>query len=115
MRLMEVRTICAWHYTRLTDAEVDVLLQGGIYRSSLDTIRTHIAAQVAAGAFSQEVADRLFADSLYQNDQLDSRSDKFWMVSHPVDVEEPGVELLLESWDGGSAYFGRAMRHFRIC
>lgn len=63
MRLMEVRTIRAWHYTRLTDAEVDVLRQGGIYPSSLDTIRSHFAAQVAAGAFNQEVADRLFVDS----------------------------------------------------
>lgn len=105
MRLMEVRTIRAWHYTRLTDAEVDVLRQGGIYPSSLDTIRSRFAAQVAAGAFNQEVADRLFADSPYQSDQLDSRFDKFWMVSHPVDVEDGGVELLLESWGGESAYF----------
>lgn len=92
MRLMEVRTIRAWHYTRLTDAEVDVLQQGGIYPSSLDTIRARLEAQVAAGAFNQEIADRLFADSPYQSDQLDSRSDKFWMVSHPVEVENGGVE-----------------------
>jgi hypothetical protein len=105
MRLMEVRTIRAWHYTRLTDAEVDVLQQGGIYPSSLDTIRSRFAAQVAAGAFNQEVADRLFADSPCLSDQLNSRSDKFWMVSHPVDVEHGGVELLLESWAGESAYF----------
>ncbi|RCW82325.1 hypothetical protein C7476_108139 [Phyllobacterium bourgognense] len=62
MRLMEARTIRAWHSIRLTDAEVDVLRQGGIYPSSLDTIRSRFAAQAAAGAFSQEVADRLFAD-----------------------------------------------------
>ena len=105
MRLMEVRTIRAWHYTRLTDAEVDILRQGGIYPSSLDTIRSRFAAQVAAGAFSQEVAARLFADSPYQSDQLDARSNKFWMVSHPVNVEDSGVELLLESWGGESAYF----------
>lgn len=105
MRLMEVRTICAWHYTRLTDAEVDVLRQDGIYPSSLDTIRSRFAAQVAAGAFNQEVADCLFADSPYQSDQLDSLSNKFWMVSHPVDVEDGGVELLVEGWGGESAYF----------
>ncbi|MER9300998.1 hypothetical protein NKI38_31765 [Mesorhizobium sp. M0621] len=105
MRLMEVRTIRAWHYTRLTDAEVGILRQGGIYPSSLDTIQSRFAAQVAAGTFSQEVTDRLFADSPYQSDQLDSRSNKFWMVSHPVDVEDGGVELLLEIWGGESAYF----------
>lgn len=98
MRLMEVRTIRAWDYTRLTDAEADVRRQGGIYPTSLDSIRSRFAAQVAAGAFSQEVADRLFADSPYRSDQLESRSGKFWMVSHPVDVEDGGVEFLLESW-----------------
>lgn len=105
MRLMEERTIRAWHYTRMTDAEVEALLAGGIYPSTLDNIRTRFAAQVAAGAFTGEVADRLFAESPYQSEQLDSRSNKFWMVSHPVDIDDSGVELLLESWGGESAYF----------
>lgn len=105
MRLMEDRTIRAWHYTRLTDTEVDTLRQTGIYPSSLDTIRSRFAAQVNAGAFTQEVADRLFADSPYQSDQLDARSGKFWMTSHPVDIQDGGVELLLESWGGEAAYF----------
>lgn len=67
VQLMEVRTIRAWHYTRLTDAEVDVLRQGGIYPSSLDTIRSRFTAQVVAGEFSQEIADRLLAESPYQS------------------------------------------------
>lgn len=105
MRLMEARTIRAWHYSRLTDTEIDSVRESGVYPSSLDTIRSRFATQVAAGTFSQEVADRLFADSPYQSDQLDSRSDKFCMVSHPVDVEDGGVKLLLQSWGGESAYF----------
>lgn len=105
MRLMEARTIRAWHYTRLTDVEVVVLRRDGIYLSSLDTIQSRFVAQVAAGAFTQEIADRLFADSPYQSDQLGSRSNKFWMVSHPVDIEDSGVEPLLENWGGESAYF----------
>ena len=105
MRLMEARTIRAWHYTRLTDTEVDALRQTGIYPSSLDTIRSRFAAQVVAGGFAQEVADRLFADSPYQSDQLDARSGKFWMTSHPVNIDDGGVELLLESWGGEAAYF----------
>ena len=105
MRLMEKRTIRAWHYTRMSDAEVDALRAGGIYPSTPENIRARFAAQVAAGAFTAKVADRLYADSPYQSDQLDSRSNKFWMVSHPVDIEDGGVELLLESWGGESAYF----------
>lgn len=42
----------------MTDDEIDRLRQGGIYPSSLETIRSRFAAQVAAGAFTQEVADR---------------------------------------------------------
>jgi hypothetical protein len=105
MRLMELRTIRAWHYTRMTDREVDDLLQTGIYPSSLENIRSRLAAQVAAGAFSPDVANRLFADSPYQSEQRGSRSDKFWMVSHPIDIEDGGVELLLESWGGEAVYF----------
>ena len=105
MRLMEERTIRAWHYTRMTDEETESLRQGGIYPSTLDNIRSRFAAQVAAGVFSQEIADRLFADSPYQSDQRDSRSNKFWMVSHPIKIEDGGVELLLESWGGEAAYF----------
>lgn len=29
------------------------------------------------------------------------------MVSHPVEIDDGGVELLLESWGGESAYFLR--------
>lgn len=105
MQLMEARTIRAWHYTRMTDTEIDALRQGGIYPSNLDNIRSRLAAQVAAGTFSHEVADRLFSDSPYQSDQRGSRSNKFWMVSHPVDTEDGGVELLLESWGGEAVYF----------
>lgn len=105
MRLMEARTIRAWHHTRMTDTEIDDLRQTGIYPSSLDVIRSRFAAQVVAGAFSQEVADRLFADSPYQGDQFDARSGKFWMTSHPVDIEDGGVAVFLESWGGEAAYF----------
>lgn len=115
LRLMEARTIRAWHYARLTNEEVDVLRQGGIYPSSPDTFRLRFAAQVAAGTFSQEVADRLFADSPYQSDQFDSRSGKFWMVSHPYNVEYYGVTLLLESWGASQPISGSEMPRSRAC
>lgn len=105
MGLMEERTIRAWHYTRMTDGEVTTLRRDGIYISTLDSIHKRFAVQVNAGAFSQNVADRLFADSPFQRGQLDARSNKFWMVSHPVNTEDSSVKLLLESWGGESAYF----------
>ena len=105
MREMEDRTIRAWHYTRMTDAEVAAMRRSGIHLSTLASIRTRLDAQVAAGTFPPRIAERLFADSPFQSDQLASRSHKFWMVSHPRRVEDGGVELLLESWGGEAAYF----------
>jgi hypothetical protein len=78
MRLMEERTIRAWHYTRMTDEEVAALRRNGIYLSTLGTIKERFDAQVAAGVFDRDIADRLFAESPFQSEQLDSRSDKFW-------------------------------------
>lgn len=105
MALMEHRTIRAWHYSRMTDAEIAALSRDGIGLSTLATIRARLDAQVAAGAFAREIADKLFADSPFQSEQYGSRSNKFWMVSHPLEIEDGGVELLLESWGGESAYF----------
>ena len=105
MRLMGTRTIRAWHYTRLTDAEADFVRKNGVYPSSLDNIRSRFSAQVAAGVFTQDIADRLFADSPYQSDQRGARVGKFWMVSQPAEVEDGGVNLLLQSWGGEAAYF----------
>ena len=105
MRLMEARTIRAWHYTRMTDEEVAALPRDGVYLSSLDGLRVRLAAQVKTGMFNEEVSRSLFADSPFQSEQRGSRSDKFWMVSHPATIDDGGVELLLESWGGESAYF----------
>lgn len=104
-RLMEDRTIRAWHYTRMTDTEVQVLRRDGIHLSTVATLRVRLAALVAAGAFDADTAKRIFAGSPYHSDQRASRSDKFWLVSHPHRIEDGGVELLLESWGGEVAYF----------
>lgn len=103
--LLEARTIRAWHYTRMTDGECDAMLRDGIYLSSLDTITFRFGAQVAMGTFSQEVADRLFAESPYQSDQRAARVGKFWMVSDPQRINNSGVQPLLTYWGGESAYF----------
>ena len=103
--VMEARTIRGWHYTRMTDAEVDSLAWNGVHLSTLETMRSRLAAQVAAGVITQEIADRLFSNSPFQGDQRAARTGKLWMVSHPVDPKSSGVKPLLESWGGESVYF----------
>lgn len=104
MPAMAQRTIRAWHYTRLTDDEAALLASGGIYLSNLEVIRRRLNVQVAARVLSAAQANALYAASPF-HEQNDSRSGKFWMVSHPVSIDNSGVELLLESWGGEGVYF----------
>ncbi|TBN14854.1 hypothetical protein EYC79_07465 [Agrobacterium cavarae] len=101
---MEHRTIRAWHYTRLTDAEADCLRASGIHMSDATGVRRRLNAQVEAGAFDTETADAIYRKSPFHS-QADSRSGKFWMVSHPYPQTDGGVELLLQHWGGEGVYF----------
>jgi hypothetical protein len=94
------RTIRAWHYTRLTAAEVGILQTKGVHLSTPTTLRTRLDLQVASGALSAEIADALYAASPFHSDQLKARSGKFWMVSHPVASDDFGVEPLMAHWGG---------------
>lgn len=105
MGIMASRTIRAWHYTRMTDDEVHGIRQNGVHLSTLETIRASLARQVAAGHITEEVAERLFADSPFQGDQHSARTGKFWMVSNPIMTTDSGVKPLLASWGGEAAYF----------
>jgi hypothetical protein len=105
-RSMEIRTIRAWHYTRLTDAEAENIQSTGVYPSTLETTRRRLDAQVADGVLSAEIADALFAASpFHHKEQSFGRSDKFWMTSHPMSTDYDGVMPLLGSWGGEAVYF----------
>jgi hypothetical protein len=97
---IQSRTIRAWHYTRLTVAEVEILRTEGIHLSTPATLRARLDFQVASGALSAQIADALYAASPFHRDQLKARSDKFWMVSHPVAADDGGVEPLMAHWGG---------------
>lgn len=103
--IMTARTIRAWHYTRLTDVEVETLRRDGIHLSTPETLQARLMTQIEAGALTTEQAEAIVAGSPLQSDQRRSRSNKFWMTSNPYTVDDGGVELLLESWGGEVAYF----------
>ena len=98
-REMQQRTIRAFHYTRLTDVEVAALKRVGIHLSTLSTLQRRFDDIVAAGALTRETAARLYAESPFHK-QLDIRSGKFWMTSHPIAVDDSGVEPLMKHWGG---------------
>ena len=99
-RAMAGRTIRAWRYTRLTDAEVGALRRGGIHLSRPQTLRHRFGALVVAGELTPAQANALFDASPFQSEQRESRSGKFWMTLHPIAVDDGGVEPLLAHWGG---------------
>jgi hypothetical protein len=94
-REMQQRTIRAFHYRRLTDGEVASLKRGGIHLSTPATLRRRLDEMVAVGGLAREAAARLYAESPFHK-QLESRSGKFWMVSHPTAVDDGGAKPLLK-------------------
>jgi hypothetical protein len=94
------RTIRAWHYTRLTDVEVEVLRREGVHLSTPESLRQRLDALVTAGDLSLEAANELYVRSPFHSSQLDGRVNRFWMTSHPIDVDDGGVEPLMKHWGG---------------
>lgn len=99
-RAMEGRTIRAWHYTRMTDAEVDALRRGGVHLSTLESLRARLDAQVAVGALDSAAANALLDMSPLNNGQMEIRAGRFWMMSHPLAADDGGVEPLMAHWGG---------------
>lgn len=103
--LMLVRTIRAFHYTRLTDQEVEDLHRSGIHLSTPETLRNRLGTLVVSGQLLAADAQVLFTKSPFHSEQRQGRSGKFWMTSHPVSVEDGGVVPLMERWGGEVASF----------
>lgn len=103
---LQSRKIRAWHYTRLTDSEAETLKSSGVVISTLCSLQARLTARVEAGDLGQDVAEQVFAASPFHSDQLGARSNKFWMTSHPIAVDDTGVEPLMARWGGEVASFG---------
>jgi hypothetical protein len=97
---MQGRTIRAFHYTRLTDGEVAIFKRDGIHLSTSASLRHRFDDAVAEGSLTRDAADQLYAESAFHSDQLEARSGKFWMTSHPTAVDDRGVEPLMRHWGG---------------
>jgi hypothetical protein len=64
---LDERAIRAWHYTRLTDAEVEVLRRDGVHLSTTESLQKRLYAVVAAGDLSLEAANELYARSPFHS------------------------------------------------
>ena len=96
---MKNRTIRAWRYTRLTDAEVELARRDGIHLSTPQTLRTRLETLVVSGDLTGAQLEALDAASPF-HEELKSRSEKFWLASHPIPIDDGGVEPLMAHWGG---------------
>ncbi len=100
---MRHRTIRAYHYTRLTDGEVEAMWRDGIHLSTLATLRKRLEICVVEGSLTSSEADALYAASPFHG-QMGVRADRFWATSHPHAADDSGVSPLLQHWGGEVAY-----------
>jgi hypothetical protein len=104
--ILESRTIRGWHYTRLTDIEVDRLRSVGIVLSTMATMRYRLDSLVKAAELTGDAAEELISASPLQNKaQLDGRVDRFWLTARPIPIDDGVVNLLLQHWGGEVVYF----------
>lgn len=96
---MSSRIIRAWHYTRLTGSELESMRRDGIHLSTPKTLRARLDALITSGKLDAQQADALFKYSPFHQ-QLDIRANRFWMVSHPIAVDDSGVVPLMSHWGG---------------
>jgi len=95
--------IRVWHYTRLTDDEVDSMRQQ-LVLSSLYYLKDRIENLVTNTLLTHEEAEIIYAESPFHS-HLNYRTGRLWATNIPLPPSYSGVVPLLESWGGESAYF----------
>lgn len=104
-KFMASSAIRAFHYTRLTDDEVADICRSGIHLSTPETLRSRLDTLVASGELAADIARQLYDASPFHSDHWDTRTGKFWMVSHPLAIDYSGVVPLMKHWGGEVASF----------
>lgn len=101
---MSTKTVRAFHYTRMTDDEVDRLRTRGVTLTSVDFLRERIDRRVEAGDLSRRLGDQIVSRTALDNPEFGTR-DGFWLSALPIPIDDGSVNLLLQHWGGESAYW----------
>ena len=97
--LMETRVIKGFHYTRITDAELEIMRAEGIRLSTPSYLEARLNALVSADLLTVDEAETILDQSPFKT-QLDMRLNMFWMVSSRLPMDDSGVNPLLSTWGG---------------
>jgi hypothetical protein len=102
--IMSTKTLRAFHYSRMTDEEVEAVLAEGIVPTSVEFLKQRVERQVAAGTLTPEQGNRIVTRSPLQSADFGVRSG-FWSTSSPIHPDDSAVSLLVGHWGGESAYW----------
>lgn len=97
--LMETRIIRGFHYTRMTDVELEIMRADGIRLSTPSYLETRLDALVSADLLTIDEVGTILDQSPFKT-QLDIRQNMFWMVSSRLSMDDGGVKPLLAAWGG---------------
>lgn len=104
--MLDTQTILTWHYTRLTDTEVQDIQENGIELSTFDTMKSRLSRIASSGELQSDWVDEIIQSSpLQSREQYDARNGRFWAVTCPIHHSSSLVELLLNHWGGEVVYF----------
>jgi hypothetical protein len=102
--IISTKTLRAFHYTRMTDDEVEAMMANGIVPTSVEFLKQRVDRQVIAGALTQEQGDAIVKRSPLRTADFGVRSG-FWSTSSPIHPSDSAVSLLVSHWGGESAYW----------
>jgi hypothetical protein len=101
--IMSTKTVRAFHYSRMTDGEVEAALSDGIVPTSVEFLKKRVDRQIAAGRMTPEQGTRIITRSPLHADFGVRKG--FWSTTVPFHPADPAVKLLVEHWGGESAYW----------
>lgn len=106
MSSLDSEVIRGWHYCRLTEHEAQEMENGVLVSSSKASLRQRLENLPKEFQLSEENIETICEASPLSNEQQRKvRSHRFFMVSKPLSLDDPGVRHLINFWGGEVAYF----------
>lgn len=105
MRCLGSERIRGWHYCRLTDQETQAMENGALISASKASLKQRLENLPEEFRLSGQDIELICAQSLLNDEQQRKvRSHRFFMVSKPLALVDPGVRPLTTYWGGEIAY-----------
>lgn len=103
--ILSSKTFRAFHYSRMTDDEVDAFKTVGIVTTSVDFLRQRVDHQVNSGTMSVAQANRIVKNTALARPEEFGHRDGFWTTATPIHPADEAVNFLVDHWGGESAYW----------